>query len=117
MSEVIRKTYSLIDGRAQYLNMSAVELVEIIGVESTEKFLKDKQLADIKTAANIELAKYDWMYIRQVRNADSPNPMPVSVEVEAHYSNVIAWSNTEQQKLEVLTVEELDLLTVNAPTL
>jgi hypothetical protein len=117
MNQLTEQLYNLTIGRAQYLNITAKGLVEVLGETKAIEFLRTKVSNDIKAAAHAELSQHDWQYTRQLRNADSATPSPVTAEVKGHYDNVIAWTNATQQQLATLTVEALEQFEVTAPSL
>lgn len=109
--------FSIKHAGLDYLGIDLDSLVELVGEAEAAAKVRQKLVQQVKAASAAELAKYDWMYIREYRMANTNTPSPVPAHIVAHYDVVRNWVDQQEQTIATLTAQAGVDYVFHVPTL
>lgn len=101
----------------QYTNIAHSEIVALLGETEALHVVLTTLHSELKEVAWTELSKYDWMYVREYRMANTETPMPVPEHIATHYEAVRQWVDQQELLLASMTIEQLEAHEFIVPTL
>jgi hypothetical protein len=100
-----------------YQGIDLETMLSLVGEAEAANIVRHELVKQVKVASAAELAKYDWMYIREYRMANTNTPAPVPAHIVAHYDVVRNWVDQQEQTIATLTVQAGVDYVFHVPTL
>lgn len=97
--------FSMMHNALNYQGIDLETLLTLVGEAEAANMVRQELVKQVKAASAAELAKYDWMYIREYRMANTNTPSPVPAHIVAHYDVVRNWVDQQEQTIATLTAQ------------
>lgn len=109
--------FSITHNNLAYQGIELDTLISLVGESEATNIVRQELVKHIKAASASELAKYDWMFIREYRMANTNSPMPVPAHILAHYDVVRHWVDQQEVLVQGLSAMHGVDYQFNVPTL
>jgi hypothetical protein len=88
-----------------YQSIDLETMLSLVGDTEAANMVRQELIKQVKVASANELAKFDWMYIREYRMANTNTPAPVPAHIVAHYDVVRNWVDQQEQAIATITAQ------------